>query len=140
MTSAEAMKKLANRARTDPQFFHELVFDPEKVISGLSFLDQRSRQALLRVNPDTIIRNLFPGDVMECGGTCGDGSCTSTCGAGSCLDTCKSSCGSTCGAKSCDHTSGMGKIIPEDPLNEGIATKGVGTKRVGGAAARKRQR
>ena len=145
MTSSQALKKLVARARTDPRFFHQLVFDPEKVIKGLTFLDAKTKAALLRVNPDTIIRNLVPGDAAECAGTCGAGSCDMTCGTGSCLDTCKSSCGSTCG-NSCDRTSGMGdKFIPDDPFTGGIVAKGIGAKGVGakvaGAArARKRQR
>jgi hypothetical protein len=139
MTSSQALKKLVARARTDPRFFHQLVFNPEKVIKGLTFLDAKTKAQLLRVNPDTIIRNLVPGDAAECAGTCGAGSCDMTCGTGSCLDTCKSSCGSTCG-NSCDRTSGMGeKFIPDDPLKGGIVAKGVAVGKIANAAARARK-
>jgi hypothetical protein len=139
MTSAQALKKLVARARSDPRFFHQLVFKPEKAIKSLTFLDAKSKAALLRVNADTIIRNLVPGDSSECAGTCGAGSCDMTCGTGSCLDTCKSSCGSTCG-NSCDRTSGMGeKFIPDDPFKGGVVAKGVGVGKVAGAAARARR-
>ena len=154
MTSSQALKKLVARARTDPRFFHRLVFDPEKVIKSLTFLDAKSKAALLRVNPDTIIRNLVPGgDVAECAGTCGGSSCGLTCGSGSCIETCNTSCGNTCG-NSCDHTSTFGtKYIPDDPAKGGIVAKGgiatkggivdrgvAAGKAAGAARARKAQR
>jgi hypothetical protein len=119
MTSADALKKLVEQARSSPAFFHELVFDPEKVIGRLKYLDKKTKSKLLAIDPAQLIRNLVPIDVAECGDTCGAGSCSNTCGAGSCLDTCKSSCGGTCG-NSCDHTSGMPtKFIPDDPQKVG---------------------
>jgi hypothetical protein len=141
MTSSEGLKRLVEQARSDPSFFHELVFNPKKAIERAKYLDEKTKLTLRRLNADFLLRNLLPDKIAECGGTCGDGSCTSTCGAGSCLDTCKSSCGSTCGAKSCDHTSGFGEIIEEDPLMPGgIAAGGVvKAKAIKGRAGAKSQ-
>jgi hypothetical protein len=141
MPLSEGLKRLVDQARKDPAFFHALVFDPEKVISRLSYLDRKTKGALLRLDPDVLIRNLIPIEVAECGDTCGAGSCTATCGAGSCTDTCGSSCGGTCGS-SCDHTSGMGtKYIPDDPLKGAIGAIGAkGVVAVAREAAARRRR
>jgi hypothetical protein len=108
----KGLKRLVEQARRDKEFFHALVFDPEKVINQLDYLDRRTKGALLQIQPELLVRNLLPEIKAECGDTCGAGSCTYTCGAESCAMTCKSSCGGTCG-KSCEHTSGMVAILEE---------------------------
>jgi hypothetical protein len=143
MPAAEGLKRLVEQARSDPQFFHDLVFNPEKAITQAKYLDDRTKLTLRRLNADTLLRNLLPDKIAECGDTCGAGSCSSTCGGGSCLDTCKSSCGSTCGARSCDHTSGFVQT-PEDtdPLTTPggvVQTGGVKTP-IGRGRARSRSR
>ena len=143
MPAAEGLKRLVEQARSDPEFFHDLVFNPQKAISRAKYLDERTKLTLRRLNADILLRNLLPDKIAECGDTCGAGSCSSTCGSGSCLDTCKSSCGSTCGARSCDHTSGFGQVIEDtDPLTPGgvVATGGMKTPAIKGRARSRARR
>ena len=154
MAQSAGIKRLVEQARSDPRFFHELVFNTDKAIAKATYLDEKSKATLRRLNADHLLRNHLPDIAAECGDTCGAGSCSSTCGAGSCLDTCKSSCGSTCGARSCDHTSGFGEVFEDtDPLRTGgivakvskvktvaQAAKTATAKTQAKAAAAKRQR
>ncbi|MDB5988155.1 MAG: hypothetical protein JWR16_3208 [Nevskia sp.] len=140
MTLVEGLKRLVEHAKKDATFFHELVFDPEKVIGRLSYLDAKTKGAILQIDPASLIRNLIPVISAECGNTCGASSCTNTCGAGSCIDTCNSSCGGTCG-NSCDKTSGFEiNETPEDPFFGGIvAVEATGTARARGVKAKRRR-
>lgn len=106
----KALDQLVARAKKDPKFFHALVFDAEKTIADLDFLDRRSKASLVALDPQDVIAGLaglainVGGDVQFCGDTC-DSSCTNTCGAGSCDSTCgSSSCTTTCGSISCGTT------------------------------------
>lgn len=108
--SKKALDQLVARAKKDPKFFHSLVFDAEKTIAELDFLDRRSKASLVSLDPHDVIAGLAGllvnagGEVQYCGSTC-DSSCTNTCGAGSCDATCgSSSCTSTCGSISCGST------------------------------------
>jgi hypothetical protein len=108
-TKEEALNQLIERARKDPQFFHALVFSPEKVLGELDFLDRRERGAIVAIRPEDVIAGLAgllknpTSGVAVCGYSCSD-SCDITCGEGSCFGTCYSSCDHTCGARSCDIT------------------------------------
>jgi len=141
MSLAEGLKRLVEHARRDPTFFHELVFDPEKVIRQLNYLDRKAKAALLSINPENVIRNLVPSLGAWCGDTCGGSSCNTTCGSDSCRSTCGSSCGTTCGS-SCTDTSKMGfQFVPDEPAVGGAVKVAAGGARVSarraGARARK---
>jgi hypothetical protein len=106
----KALQELVEQARKDPAFFHALVFDPERAISEVPYLDRREKGMIVALDPEAVIAGLAGlfvnpgGTVSECGTTCGSGSCTATCDS-SCGDTCASSCDSTCGSASCGKTS-----------------------------------
>src|ERR687898_345848 len=108
-TRKETLDRLVERARNDPGFFHLLVFQPEKAIAELDFLDRREKGRIVSISPEDVISGLVglvrsPGGALAvCDHSCSD-SCDSTCGSGSCFGTCFSSCGHTCGARSCDIT------------------------------------
>jgi len=102
------LKKLIEQARSDPKFFHDLVFNTEHTITRLDYLTRREKAAILMVDPDRLVAGLVgkvdPGSVEVCGvscaGSCGGtclASCVGSCG-GSCGGSCESSCGATCGA------------------------------------------
>jgi hypothetical protein len=134
------LKKLLEKARTDSDFFHQLVFDPEKAISRLDYLDRKAKSDILRFSADQLLRNMLPPDVLECDTTCGGTSCGTTCGGSSCLTTCGSSCGTTC-ASSCDDTGKFEWVVEEDPGLAGqVAGAAVGRVGAGGARARRRGR
>ncbi len=107
---SEALRRLVEQARKDPAFFHSLVFEPEKALGELTYLDRREKGAIVSLRPEDVIAGLAglitgPGSAAAvCDYSCHD-SCDDTCGEGSCLGTCMStSCGHTCGARSCDIT------------------------------------
>ena len=105
----EALDHLIEKARNDPEFFHLLVFQPEKAIGQLDFLDRREKGRIVAIDPEDVISGLIGllrnpgGAVAVCDHSC-ENSCDSTCGSGSCFGTCFSSCGHTCGSRSCDIT------------------------------------
>lgn len=103
-------KKLVDRARQDPAFFHALVFTPEKAMADIAGLDQLSKASLLSLNPEQLIARIVRADGGCTDPTCGPQSCLDTCGPHSCEVTCKSSCiGSTCGAFSCGNTTSVAR-------------------------------
>lgn len=126
----KVLEQLAAQARSDPAFFHALVFDTEKVLAKLDYLDRSAKASLVAISPEEII-GILVGKLNYCGFTCSD-SCGFTCGAGSCGhttslvdrgslvsqagraqycgDTCMSSCGYTCGSSSCGHTTDFSDI------------------------------
>ena len=73
-------KGLVEKAKSDATFFHNLVFDPEKILSGLE-LGRREKGALVALSPSEAIARLV-GITSYCGNTC-TSSCDNTCG-GSC--------------------------------------------------------
>jgi hypothetical protein len=107
---SEGLSRLVEQAREDPGFFHALVFEPEKALADLDYLDRREKGAIVSLRPEDVIAGLAglivgPGGAAAvCDYSCHD-SCNSTCGEGSCFGTCMStSCDHTCGARSCDIT------------------------------------
>jgi hypothetical protein len=106
----EDLNQLVDRARTDPAYFHMLVFDPERAIAEIPGLNRLDKAKLLSVNPETVIGQLLRADGGCTDPTCGPQSCLETCGPHSCQTTCKSSCiGSTCGAFSCGDTTSVAR-------------------------------
>jgi hypothetical protein len=104
----EDLRRIVDRARTDPAFFHMLVFDPERAMAEIPGLDRFAKAKLLSVNPEIMIGQLLAQEGGCTDPTCGPQSCLDTCGPHSCQSTCKSSClGSTCGAFSCGDTTSV---------------------------------
>lgn len=110
LSRGEGLSRLVEQAREDPGFFHSLVFEPEKALAELTYLDRREKGAIVSLRPEDVIAGLAglivgPGGAAAvCDYSCHD-SCDDTCGEGSCFGTCMStSCGHTCGARSCDIT------------------------------------
>jgi hypothetical protein len=115
-TFTKAMQTVIERARTDPEFFHRLVFDPDSVMQDLPN-DRMMKSAVFGIDPNMLIGSLLAGGggspVAEgCTTTCGGSSCTSTCGSRSCDDTCASSCTDTC-SHSCTNTTKL-TLDPEE--------------------------
>ncbi len=125
---------LMERARKDPRFFHQLVFDPEKTLAKVPFLSRQAKARLLAIRPENVIQ-LIIGKGSTCGDpTCGSGSCGTTCGALSCDQTCASSCGPTC-ASSCGKTTD--KELPGSEVETpGSILVGTGVRATAAAAAR----
>jgi hypothetical protein len=127
-----ALEQLTKRAREDPQFFHDLVFEPERALASADFLERREKSKIIAIEPEAVIAGLaglFAGEevLSLCGQTCGD-SCGRTCGTGSCGETCGSSCRGTCGGVSCDSTTDIvaareSVILPA----EQIERRGIGS-------------
>jgi len=94
---------LIARAKADPQFFHDLAFNPERAAAAIDDPDLKAAIPGISVNSmfGQLARNL---GLQWCGDTCGSSSCIDTCGARSCDNTCADSCGSTC-SHSCGVTS-----------------------------------
>jgi hypothetical protein len=128
-TRREMLEELVRRARSDPSFFHQLVFKPEEVLGKLDFLDRREKGMILALAPEDVIAGLAGlivnpgGGVAECTVSCNN-SCTNTCDS-SCGDTCHSSCQDTCGSGSCGKTSNLG-FVGEGVINEARTAFGGG--------------
>ena len=109
ISPAEVLEKLTAQAKDDPAFFHALVFNPERALDSLGYLDRRQKGRLVAVRPEEIIAGIVGGGGLVgggeagiCGHTCQE-SCDSTCGSGSCFGTCLTgTCDFTCGSRSCD--------------------------------------
>jgi hypothetical protein len=119
---SEALHRLVEEARSDPAFFHNLVFEPEKTLSKLSYLGRHEKGAIVAISPEDVIAGLTGlitgphGEAAICDFSC-EPSCDDTCGAGSCFGTCMShSCGHTCGARSCDITVEIAGSFEEAPM------------------------
>lgn len=99
----DAIKKLMDRAKADPKFFHALVFEPDKVAAEIE--DRQIKAAIFGIDPERLLGSAFrpPGLQQWCDETCGASSCIDTCGARSCGTTCSDSCGTTC-SHSCGDT------------------------------------
>lgn len=117
----KSFQRLVAEAKKDPKLLHALVFNPEKVIADLDYLDKREKSMLIALRAEDVLSGMLGlisgpgGGLAVCGYSCDD-SCDDTCGAGSCFGTCLSdSCDHTCGARSCDVTveiAGAGFIRP----------------------------
>jgi hypothetical protein len=53
-----ALQKLVDQARKDPQFLHSLVFETETVLSQVDYLDRATKAALVRISPEEAIESL----------------------------------------------------------------------------------
>ena len=51
----EALQRLVEEAREDPQFFHALVFDTESVLKQIDYLDRSTKAALVGISPEEAI-------------------------------------------------------------------------------------
>ena len=79
-----AFRKLVEQAKADPEFFHNLVFAPDKALSSAKYLDKRAKQALQTINPESVVA-LAVGELQGC-----DNQYTCTCtNAFTCTYTCK---------------------------------------------------
>lgn len=79
----QAVQRLADAARNDPQFFHALVFDTENVLSRLDYLDRQARAALVAISPEQVVGHLV-GEITGCDVTCNNETCARTCGPETC--------------------------------------------------------
>lgn len=104
-TKSDPLDLLLEKARKDPEFFHDLVFAPRKALSRAKFLDRKTKARLLKVRPGSVMGALLP-HAAPCGNdeTCSGGTCDNTCaescggvtcGGGSCQSTCENSCDDT---------------------------------------------
>jgi len=99
----ETLKQIVEKAKADPQFFHALIFEPDKALNQLSGVDRAAKGKLLATDPERLLSDaLAPLGGTGCGKSC-DTSCDYTCGNRSCPSTCGSSCGQTCNT-SCRFT------------------------------------
>src|SRR5829696_6439689 len=84
---SEGLSRLVEQARKDPAFFHSLVFEPEKALAELTYLDRREKGAIVSLRPEDVIAGLAglivsPGGAAAvCDYSCHD-SCDDTCGSG----------------------------------------------------------
>lgn len=92
--TTEMLQQLVRQAREDPELFHALVFDSDKVLARLSYLDEDARDALSRSTPELFVASLV-GETREPGFAEASG-----CPPGvTCACT-----GETCGGLTCGYT------------------------------------
>ena len=53
MATRAALLKIVDKARDDKEFFHALVFDPERALAGLEGLDEPTKEKLRLISPET---------------------------------------------------------------------------------------
>lgn len=53
-----SLKRLVEQAKSDPRFFHALVFDTESVLTQLDYLDRPTKAALVRISPEEAIATI----------------------------------------------------------------------------------
>jgi hypothetical protein len=108
--STEGIERLVKQAKSDSDFFHNLIWNTEKVLGSLEYLSREEKASILAVKPDELVAGLASGKVgglgrgpvaADCGATCG-ASCGASCGA-TCGGSCGGSCTVTCAA-SCPAT------------------------------------
>jgi hypothetical protein len=119
---SKILEQVLARARKDPEFFHNLVFNPEAVMAEVP-KDRALRAAIYGLGGDELLTALLGGREQlilstGCTATCTGDSCTSTCGARSCEGTCASSCNDTCHS-SCGKTTGIVFFL-ERGTHEGV--------------------
>ena len=85
--NAKQFNQLLKEVENDPKFLHALVFDTERALEKLNFLDRKSKAAILSLEPQEFI-GVIVGDIGPAAGC--DVTCTSSCGV-----TCNDSCGYT---------------------------------------------
>lgn len=128
---AKVFQSLVEKAQSDPAFFHQLIFTPEKALAQMKDLDRKAKGSLIGQNPAALIARAV-GINQACGNTC-TSSCDNTCGQScgfttnltadiavsrvnyfslskgelaACGNTCTSSCDNTCG-QSCGFTTNL---------------------------------
>lgn len=104
----KTLQRILQQAREDASFFHALVFEPERVLPQLGFLDDHAKEKIGNINPGSLIA-MIVGEISAgcdenttcsctsgtCDGTCGGSTCDVTCSGESCGRTCDNSCGYT---------------------------------------------
>ena len=65
--NAEVLSQIVERARTDPAFFHKLVFDPDRAIQNMPELNRLSKSLLVSSSPHATVARLLG---YDCGRTC----------------------------------------------------------------------
>lgn len=55
---SNALQKLIDRARGDPQFLHALVFDTESVLKEIDYLDRGTKASLVAISPEEAIARI----------------------------------------------------------------------------------
>ncbi|MGI4871135.1 MAG: hypothetical protein ACRYFX_08150 [Janthinobacterium lividum] len=84
----QRMETLYDRAQSDPQFFHDLIWNTEKLLPALDFLTRQEKAALLAMEPEELLQRITsgrstitgPADALDCGASC-TVTCTMSCGA-----------------------------------------------------------
>ena len=84
----EALDRLIEQAKSDPAFFHGLVFKPEETLARVDYLDRHDKAKILDLKPEDVIAGLA-----------GLGSPSLACDY-----TCLESCGITCDQSGCSYT------------------------------------
>ena len=64
----KGIHRLIEEARKNPQFFHDLVFDTEKVLAQIDYLSRLEKAAILAVDPDRFVAGLVNSGVLNPGG------------------------------------------------------------------------
>jgi hypothetical protein len=84
----EALDRLIEQAKSDPAFFHGLVFKPEETLAQVDYLDRQDKAKILELNPEDVIAGLagVGSPSLQCDYTCLD------------------SCGITCDQSGCSYT------------------------------------
>lgn len=101
---SEDFKKMVAKAEKDPNFLHDLIYNPEKTVASLK--DMVSREQLGRIVGNSPIELIAK--TIGVNAACGT--------------TCASSCGYTCGSGSCAHTTSL----QGDQLDRGMAYVSIG--------------
>jgi hypothetical protein len=68
---------LVAKAKEDPRFFHDLVFDTDRAVEGIDFLTAGDKERILGTNPADVVKLILAGAKGKCGVTV---QCTRTCG------------------------------------------------------------
>src|SRR5436309_2064330 len=103
--SSTPIEKLVKQAREDPSFFHDLVFNTEKALGKIDYLDRPTKGAILAINPEEVISWIAGGAIGTGGGMARGVQCRCTySGAffpavqvpGETETRCSNTCGSSC--------------------------------------------
>jgi hypothetical protein len=113
----EEVSKIMKKAKEDPQFFHELIFDTEKAIAKLD-VDRRIKGRLLSISPENALAAIIAG--VGIGGVRGEGPGVFVVPV--CTISCTASCQYTCGGLSCTRTVAM---LAEESGPPGLGFRGI---------------
>ena len=84
----EALDRLIEQAKTDPAFFHGLVFKPEETLAQVDYLERQDKAKILELSPEDVIAGLAGVGLPSL----------------QCDYTCLESCGITCDQSGCNYT------------------------------------